>query len=129
ARYGLAHVVRFLTDIADTDLPALYAGAELFAYPSRYEGFGLPPLEALACGTPVLCGNTSSLPEVMGDAALLVDVTSVDVLAASLLQLLGDADLRGHLRAQSPRQAARFSWRRTAELTLRVYEGVARTRR
>ncbi|MBC8159575.1 MAG: glycosyltransferase family 4 protein, partial [Roseiflexaceae bacterium] len=89
AQLSLAESIQFIENVDDQDLAPLYAGAQLFAFPSRYEGFGLPPLEALACGTPVLCGNTSSLPEVMGDAALLVDVTSLDVLAASLLQLLG----------------------------------------
>ena len=122
-RLGLGAAVRFLPGVAEADLPALLSGAEVFAFPSLYEGFGLPPLEALACGAPVLCGDTSSLPEVVGDAALRVDTRSVAALADGLAQLLGDAALRQRLRAAGPQRAARFSWRRTAEATLAVYEG------
>jgi alpha-1,3-rhamnosyl/mannosyltransferase len=94
----------------------------VFAFPSLYEGFGLPPLEALACGAPVLCGDTSSLPEVVGDAALRVDTRSVTALAGGLAQLLGDTALRQRLREAGLQRAANFSWRRTAEATLNVYE-------
>jgi glycosyltransferase involved in cell wall biosynthesis len=113
-------------NVADADLPALYGGAELFAFPSLYEGFGLPPLEAMACGAPVLCANRASLPEVVGDAALLVDPLDTGAIAAGLVRLLGDAALRGELRARGLRRAAAFSWRRTAELTLGAYARVAR---
>jgi glycosyltransferase involved in cell wall biosynthesis len=122
-RFGLGALVRFLPGLAEADLPALLSGAEVFAFPSLYEGFGLPPLEALACSAPVLCGDTSSLPEVVGDAALRVDTRSVAALAGGLAQLLGDAALRERLRAAGPLRAAQFSWRRTAEATLAVYEG------
>jgi glycosyltransferase involved in cell wall biosynthesis len=121
AQLGLEAAVLFLPSIAEAHLPALLSGAELFAFPSLYEGFGLPPLEALACGAPVLCGDTSSLPEVVGEAALLVDTRSTASLAAGLVRLLNDAVLRETLRAAGPRRAAQFSWRRTAEATLAVY--------
>jgi glycosyltransferase involved in cell wall biosynthesis len=121
-RLGLGTAVRFLPGVAEADLPVLLSGAEVFAFPSLYEGFGLPPLEALACGVPVLCGDTSSLPEVVGDTALRVDTRSVAALAGGLAQLLGDAALRERLRTAGPSHAAKFSWRRTAEATLAVYE-------
>jgi glycosyltransferase involved in cell wall biosynthesis len=123
-RLGLDAVVRFLPGVAEADLPALLSGAEVFAFPSLYEGFGLPPLEALACGAPVLCGEGSSLPEVVGEAALCVDMHSVAALAAGLAQLLSDATLRKQLCAAGPQRAALFSWRRTAEATLEVYQQV-----
>jgi alpha-1,3-rhamnosyl/mannosyltransferase len=123
-RLGLGDRVRFLPGVAEADLPALYAGAEVFAFASRYEGFGLPPLEALACGAPVLCCDTSSLPEVVGGAALRVAPTP-DALAAGLARLLGDAALRARLRAVGPARAAQFSWKKTAQATLAVYEQVA----
>jgi alpha-1,3-rhamnosyl/mannosyltransferase len=121
-RLGLGAAVRFLPGVAEADLPALLSGAKVFAFPSLYEGFGLPPLEALACGAPVLCGDTSSLPEVVGDAALRVDTRSVAALAGGLAQLLGDAALRERLRMAGPPRAARFSWHATAEATLAVHE-------
>jgi alpha-1,3-rhamnosyl/mannosyltransferase len=125
---GLGTAVRFLPGVAEADLPALLSGAEVFAFPSLYEGFGLPPLEALACGAPVLWGDTSSLPEVVGDAALRVDTRSVAALAGGLAQLLDDTALRERLRAAGPPRAANFSWRRTAEATLMVYEAARRDR-
>lgn len=124
AQHGLSHTVQCLPDVAEEDLPALYSGADLFVFPSYYEGFGLPPLEAMACGTPVLCAAASSLPEVVGTAALLVDPYSVGAIAAGLTRLLNSADLRAHLREQGLQQAARFSWQRTARATLDVYERV-----
>jgi alpha-1,3-rhamnosyl/mannosyltransferase len=127
-RLGLGAAVRFLPGVDEADLPALLTGAEVFAFPSLYEGFGLPPLEALACGAPVLCGDTSSLPEVVGDAALRVDTRSVAALAGGLAQLLGDAALRERLRKAGPLRAANFSWRQTAAASLAVYEA-ARTER
>jgi alpha-1,3-rhamnosyl/mannosyltransferase len=123
ARLGLGDRVIWLADVAEADLPALYGAAELFVYPSRYEGFGLPPLEALACGLPVVCGASSSLPEVVGQAALLADVERPAALAEAVARLLDDPGLRAELRARAPAQAARFSWRRTAELTLQIYTG------
>jgi alpha-1,3-rhamnosyl/mannosyltransferase len=120
-RLGLGNSVRFLPGVPEADLPALYSGAELFAFPSRYEGFGLPALEALACGAPVLCCDTSSLPEVVGAAALRVATTPA-ALAAGLAQLLADPVLRAELRQAGLRRAAQFSWPSTAEATLAVYE-------
>ena len=102
-------------------LPWWYRAATVFVYPSLYEGFGLPVLEAMASGTAVITSNTSSLPEVTGDAAILIDPTDVDALAAALVRLLNDADLRAHLSAAGVRQAAQFSWRRCAEETVAVY--------
>jgi glycosyltransferase involved in cell wall biosynthesis len=124
-RLGLGDCVRFLPGMPEADLPALYSGANLFAFPSRYEGFGLPPLEALACGAPVLCCDTSSLPEVVGEAALRVAPTPA-ALAEGMKQLLADSTLRAELRAAGPRRAALFSWHKTAEATLAVYENAVR---
>lgn len=122
AARGLGDRVRLLPNVADSDLPALYSGALAFAFASYYEGFGLPPLEAMACGAPVLCSDASSMPEVVGDAALLVDPFSVEAIAGGLADLLRSPDLRADLRARGLARAATFSWRRTAEQTLGVYE-------
>lgn len=128
AARGLAERVRLLPNLAEADLPALYSGAEVFAFPSLYEGFGLPPLEAMACGAPVLCANTSSLPEVVGDAALMVDPASVAAIAAGLRRLLDDPALRDEFRSRGLRRAGAFSWQRTARLILAVYAAVAERR-
>lgn len=117
--------VRLMPYIADQDLPALYSGALFFVHPSRYEGFGLPPLEAMSCGAPVLCGNTSSLPEVVGNAALIVDTSSTSALKEGLARLLSDTPLRSKLHAAALRQAAAFSWHKTAQATLSSYERAA----
>lgn len=107
--------------VADADLPALYAGADVFAYPSLYEGFGLPPLEAMACGTPVLTSNVSSLPEVVGEAAVMVDPRDESALAAALRRLLSDPAGRERLAAAGIARARNFSWERTARETVAVY--------
>jgi glycosyltransferase involved in cell wall biosynthesis len=91
------------------------------AFPSEFEGFGLPVLEAMACGAPVVCSNTSSLPEVTGDAAILIDPLDVDALADALRRVLNDPALTADLRARGLAQAARVSWARAAEETLAVY--------
>ncbi|MBI3910112.1 MAG: glycosyltransferase family 4 protein [Armatimonadetes bacterium] len=117
--------VTFTGYVADPDLPALYAAADLFAYPSLYEGFGLPPLEAMACGTPVVTSNVSSLPEVTGDAARWVDPHSVAEIAAALRDLLEDKAERQRLSAAGLVRARRFSWDETARRTLAVYREVA----
>lgn len=114
--------VRFTGYVADEDLPALYSGASLFAFPSLYEGFGLPPLEAMACGTAVLCSNTSSLPEVVGDAALTLNPTDVEALREGLRRLLADADLREDMRERGIQRAAGFSWERAAAETYQLYQ-------
>jgi alpha-1,3-rhamnosyl/mannosyltransferase len=118
--------VRFLHDVADRDVPALLSGATGFVFPSLYEGFGLPPLEAMACGTSIIASNTSSLPEVVGDAGLLVPPQRAP-LADAMQRLLDDAALRAHLRERGLVQAQRFSWTRTARETLSVYERVMKT--
>jgi glycosyltransferase involved in cell wall biosynthesis len=117
---GLEGYVSLPGYIEDDDLPALYSGASLFAFVSLYEGFGLPALEALACGTPTLVSNTTSLPEIVGDAAILCDPEDVDSIANALHQGLTDERLRQRLQVAGPEQAARFSWQRCAEETLAV---------
>jgi glycosyltransferase involved in cell wall biosynthesis len=112
--------------VPDEDLPALYGGADLFVFPSVYEGFGLPPLEAMACGTPVVCSNTSSLPEVVGAAAVTVDPCDVEALAEAMRRVLADADLREELRARGLARAAQFTWEKTARETFALYEEVMR---
>lgn len=106
--------VRILGFVEERDLPALYRNAVLFAFPSLYEGFGLPVLEAMACGTPVVCSNASSLPEVAGEAALLVDPFDTDGLAQAMALVLTDADRRQEMTARGLAQAARFTWERAA---------------
>jgi glycosyltransferase involved in cell wall biosynthesis len=103
---------------ADADVAALYSGALALVFPSLYEGFGFPVIEAMRCGTPVLCSNTSSLPELAGDAALLVDPLDEAAIAAGIERLIGDSDLRGELVRRGTAQTARFTWRAAAESTL-----------
>ncbi|HMP42290.1 MAG TPA: glycosyltransferase family 1 protein [Roseiflexaceae bacterium] len=124
-RAGVAGRVRFLGRVADEDLPLIYAGATLFVYPSLYEGFGLPILEALACGVPVVAANTSSIPEVIGDAGLLCEPYDVTSITAALERLLADPHLAARLRAAGPPHARRFSWERAARETLAVYAEAA----
>ncbi len=107
--------------VADEDLPALYRAASAFVYPSIFEGFGLPPLEAMACGTPVVTSNTSSLPEVVEDAALLIDPYNEQDLANALQRIVGDELLRVRLRKHGAEQAKKFTWRAAAEKTLQLY--------
>ena len=116
---------RFLGPVTSDDLVYLYNAATCLVHPAFYEGFGLPPLEALACGTPVIVSNVGSLPEVVGDAALLVDPNDTDALAVALRRILTDPDLRVALRSKGLVRAARFSWRRAAEETMAVYRQVA----
>jgi glycosyltransferase involved in cell wall biosynthesis len=108
--------------VAESDLPALYTGALCFVYPSYFEGFGLPPLEAMQCGTPVIAGNRTSLPEVVGDAGLLVDPFDEDALTEALARMIDDSDFRARLRVKGIEWAKNFSWRETARLTLQAYE-------
>jgi glycosyltransferase involved in cell wall biosynthesis len=117
--------IHFLGFVPDDHLPALYNLAELFAFPSHYEGFGLPLLEALACGTPVLATDTSSLPEIAGDAAMLVPTDDADALIAGLMHLLTHAQARAALRVRGPAQAARFTWDAAARRLLVAYRALA----
>lgn len=117
--------VRFPGLVTDAALVRLYQAASLFVFPSRYEGFGLPVLEAMACGCPVISSHASSLPEVVGDAGLLVDPSDVDGLARTMSEVLQDASRSAGLRARGLAQAARFSWDRTARDMVAVYTRVA----
>ncbi len=110
--------------VPDVLLPALYAGAYLFVYPSLYEGFGLPPLEAMACGTPALVCARASLPEVVGDAGLQIDPCSVENMTLALTALLNDPVQRRQLSEKSLQQARNFTWQRCARKTLEVYRNV-----
>ncbi len=121
---GLDDDVIFPGFVPGDELPWWYRAAELFVYPSLFEGFGLPVLEALACGTPVVTSQASSLPEVAGDAALLAPPDDTGALAAAIGRVLGDPALRAQLRTAGPHQAARFSWQRTAAETIAVYRSV-----
>jgi glycosyltransferase involved in cell wall biosynthesis len=107
--------------VDDKDLPALYSMACVFAFPTWYEGFGLPVLEAMACGTPVVCANNSSLPEVAGRAALQVDAGDPDELAATLFRVLSEADLRAEMAAAGLEQAEKFTWSAAAGQLLEMY--------
>jgi glycosyltransferase involved in cell wall biosynthesis len=109
-RHKLDKAVRFLGFQPQETLASFYRLASVFVFPSLYEGFGLPPLEAMACGTPVVTSNVSSLPEVAGDAALLVDPYDVDAIAEAIRQALGDQELRGRLIARGQTRARQFSW-------------------
>ena len=114
---GVADRIVFLGHVRDERLPALYRGAVAFVFPSLHEGFGLPPLEAMACGTPVVSSMTTSLPEVVGDAAVAVDPLDVDSIATGIDRVAGDEQLRTELRSRGLVQAARFSWDETARRT------------
>lgn len=108
--------------VPDADLTALYSGAVCFVYPSYFEGFGLPPLEAMKCGVPVITGNKTSLPEVVGDAGLLVDPFDVDAIAGAIAQIVDNSDLRAQLCIKGLERARLFDWRETAKRTLEVYK-------
>ena len=116
--------VRFTGLIDEADKPALYRGAVVFIFPSRYEGFGLPPLEALACGTPVVGSNASSIPEVVGSAGVLLPPDDAEGMAGALIQLATDEDFRTEMSRRALAQAAHFSWERTARETLAAYQEV-----
>lgn len=116
--------VLFTGYMPEEDLPILYNAADLFVYPSLYEGFGLPPLEAMACGTPVITSNTSSLPEVVGDAGVIVDPCNVGGLANVMYEVLINESLREDMRTKGLERARMFSWERTAKETLQAYEGL-----
>lgn len=122
---GLGDRIRFVGYVPEPEMSLWYNAADLFVYVSEYEGFGLPPLEALASGTPVIASNCSSLPEVMDEAGLLVDPTDTAAIADAMQRVLEDSRLRSRLAAGGPKQAGRFTWARTAEETLAVYRSVS----
>ena len=122
---GLGERVTFTGHVPDRDLPALYAAADIFAFPAFFEGFGLPPLEAMACGTPVVSSDAASLPEVVGKAGLLVSPHDEGAWVDALRRLAGDADLHRRLTAEGIAQAHRFTWQQTAQRTVEVYRSVA----
>lgn len=120
----LENKVIFTGYVPDKDIPLLMNGAAVFVYPSFYEGFGLPPLEAMACGTPVISTNVSSIPEVVGDAGILVSPTDVEELSDAMLRVLDNETLKAQLSEKGLKQASKFSWRATAEKTMEVYNEV-----
>lgn len=121
------HEVVFLGRVPDEDLPGLYSLSDLFVFPSLYEGFGLPPLEAMACGTPVVCSNTSSLPEVVGDTGVLVPPEDVEAIADAIGQLLSDPDRRADLGRRALERAQRFTWEQSARRILDIYRRLGQT--
>jgi glycosyltransferase involved in cell wall biosynthesis len=124
-RLGLREQVRFVGYIEEEELPLWYAAATAFAFPSIYEGFGMPPLEAMACGTPVVAAKSASLPEVVGDAGLLVEPHDSTALADAIVRLLAEPELRSELRERGLRRSQTFTWQEAAERTLEVYQRVA----
>jgi glycosyltransferase involved in cell wall biosynthesis len=124
-RLGLVERIHFVGFVGDDDLPALYSLASAFAFPTWYEGFGLPVLEAMACGTPVVAADNSSLPEVVGEAGLLVDAADPGALAEALARLLTDPGLEAQLATAGRRQARRFTWEGAARQLLELYHSVA----
>ncbi len=119
--------VKLLGYVDDANLPALYGGCETFVFPSTYEGFGLPPLEAMACGAPVVCSNATALPEVVGDAAVLIEPRDAGAMAEAIVSLTDDVALRADLFGRGRARAARFSWDASAEQVWQVLSRVAGT--
>ena len=124
-RRGFAKDILFTGFVATEDLPLLYQAADLFVFPSLYEGFGLPILEAMACGTPVACSRISSMPEVAGDAAVLFDPDEKDSIASAIRSIITGTDLRKDLAARGLERSKQFSWAKTAAQTLEVIRSVA----
>ncbi|MBI5467697.1 MAG: glycosyltransferase family 4 protein [Deltaproteobacteria bacterium] len=119
---GLEGRVLFIGAVPENDLPALYSGATVFAFPSLSEGFGLPPLESMACGTPVVSSNATSLPEVVGDAGVLVDPADIASIKDGIEKVLASPALRSELKEKGLMRVKKFSWQTAAEKTLKVYE-------
>lgn len=124
AQASIEHRVRLTGYVADEELPLWYAAADLFVYPSLFEGFGLPPLEAMACGAPVVTSNNSSLPEAVGDAAILVDPTDVRAIAEGIACVLECPDLAESLRVRGHQQVQRFNWHVAAGQIIELYQNV-----
>ncbi len=127
-KLGLQKSTYFLGRVPDEALRKLYVGARCYVHPAHYEGFGLPPLEAMACGTPTIVSNISSLPEVVGDAALLIDPNNPEEIAVALQRLLTDEELYAELRTKGLQRASCFSWEMAARSTLEVYRKVVSER-
>ncbi|HWP81269.1 MAG TPA: glycosyltransferase family 1 protein [Bacteroidota bacterium] len=128
-RLKLGTSIRFLGYVPDEDLPSLYNLAELFVYPSFYEGFGYPPLEAMACGVPVITSNRSSLPEVTRNAAILIDPANISELSDAIKRVLANRDLRHQLRARGLRNIRSFAWGKSAQRLLKVFRRVMKIHR
>jgi glycosyltransferase involved in cell wall biosynthesis len=124
-RLGLEETVVFTGFASQEDLRALYSAASVFAFPSLAEGFGLPLLEAMACGTPIVSSNASAMPEAVASAGLLADARNPEVFAAALARLLDDESLQAELRTRGYERVREFSWQRCAAQTLAVYREVA----
>lgn len=122
AKLKLENKVRFLGRVSELELITLYSMADVFVFPSFYEGFGVPPIEAMACGAPVITSNTSSLPEVVGDAALLIDPYNSGELAGAILRVLENEQLRDELRQKGYARAQHFTWPKSASKMLSVYQ-------
>ncbi len=129
AALGIGNHVRYAGDVGQEDLPLLYSGARALVYPSLYEGFGMPVLEAMTAGTPVICSNTSSLPQVAGEASLLVTPTNADEIARALEQLLSDDALRARMIEAGLARAHELTWDATARGMLRAFEDADEIRR
>jgi glycosyltransferase involved in cell wall biosynthesis len=126
-RLGITDDVYFVRQVHEEDKPALYRSAIGFCYPSRYEGFGFPPLEAMACGAPVLVANQTSLPEVVGDAGLLLPVDDISAWSGAMTHVVSSVAERETMRARGLLRAAMFSWQETARRTVAVYREVLAT--
>ncbi len=124
--HDVADAVRFLDHVPESDLPTLYSTADVLALPSLSEGFGLPVIEAMSCGTPVVCSDGGSLPEIAGDAAIVVSVDNEAALADALMRVVGDAALRETLIARGLQRARLFTWERAARASLEVYSMVTK---
>lgn len=122
AELKLENKVRFLGRVSESELITLYSLADIFAFPSFFEGFGIPPLEAMACGAPVITSNTSSLPEVAGDATLLVDPHDIHAIAQAITQLMENEALREDLRQKGYARAQHYTWSQAASKMLSVYQ-------
>ncbi|HEY2016067.1 MAG TPA: glycosyltransferase family 1 protein [Bryobacteraceae bacterium] len=122
---GIADRIQFVGFVSDSDLLQLYNACDLFVFPSFYEGFGLPALEAMACGRAVVCSNTSALPEVVDGAALLFDPYAIDEIVRAIADILLDSELKARMERLGLQRAAHFSWQKTAERTLEVFHEVA----
>ncbi len=120
----IADTVKFIGAVAEADKPAVYRGAAAFVYPSRYEGFGLPPLEAMACGVPVITTDAGSIGEVVGDAAFLIDPQDTRKFGAGLITCLVEPSVSDHLKARGLERAQKFTWEKTARETVAAYESV-----